>query len=147
MTNKMVLAKAAMIFVAVVAVSVVIAHMSCIWLGPECFYAQRAPLSIIESSKNGTWFAPIGTTFISSLFLVCALYALSGGNIIKKLPLLKLGIYIIGSVCIARGVLVTPVLYIYPHLRSVFEITAAMIWLLCGILIIWGYKSNESKNS
>jgi hypothetical protein len=145
--KKLVLAKAAMISVALVSLLVVIAHMSCIWLGPECFYVQRAPLSIIESSKNGTWFAPIGTTFVSSLFLVCSFYALSGGGIIRKLPLLKVGIYTIGSICIARGFLITPVLYSYPHLRSTFEILAAIIWLACGVLIIWGFKTNESKNS
>ena len=147
MSMNLVFAKAAMIFVAVVALSVVIAHMSCIWLGPECFAIQRAPLSIIESSKNGTWFAPIGTTFVSFLFVVCAIYALSGGEIIRKLPLLKAGIYTIGSICIARGILVIPILYKYPHLRSQFEISALIIWFICGTLIIWGYKSHESKNS
>jgi hypothetical protein len=81
-----------MIFVALVALFVVVAHMPCIWLGPECFYVQRAPLSIIETSKNGTWFAPVGTSSVSLLFLICAFYALSGGKIIKELPLLKVGI-------------------------------------------------------
>ena len=147
MTNKLFLAKAAMIFVALVAVLVVVAHMSCIWLGPECFHLQRAPLSIIESSKNGTWFAPVGTASVSSLFLVCAFYALSGGKIIRKLPLLKVGIYTIGTICIARGILVIPILYMHPHLRSLFEIFALIIWFICGILVIWGYKSHESKNS
>lgn len=136
-----------MIFVALVAFGVVIAHMSCIWLGPECFYVQRAPLSIIESSKNGTWLAPVGTTFVSFLFLVCSFYALSGARIIKKLPLLKIGIYTIGTICVARGVLVTPILYSHPHLRSLFEISAAIIWFACGALIIWGFRTHESKNS
>lgn len=147
MCDKLLVAKAAMIFVAIVAILVVIAHMSCIWLGPECFVLQRAPLSIIESSRNGTWIAPVGTTFVSMLFLLCALYTLSGAQLIKRLPLLKFGIYFIGTICLARGILVIPMLYIYPQLRSLFEISALVIWFACGLLIIWGYKVHESKNS
>ena len=138
--KRVLFSKAAMLFVAIVSLSVVVAHMSCIWFGPECFHDQRAPLSIIESSKNGTWLAPVGTTFVSTLFLVCGFYALSGGKIIRRLPLLKAGIYTIGSICITRGILVIPVLYMYPHLRSLFEITALIVWFLCGVLIIWGYS-------
>ena len=147
MIDQIVLAKIAMVSVALVALGVVLAHMSCIWLGPDCFSIQRAPLSIIESSKNGTWLAPVGTTFISSLFLICSLYALSGAGIIKKLPLLKVGIYTIGAICLARGILVTPLLYSYPHLRSLFEISAAIVWFVCGALIIWGFRTYEAKNA
>lgn len=136
-----------MIFVAIVAIFVVIAHMSCIWLGPVCFSLQRAPSSIIESSQNGTWLAPIGTIFISMLFLLCALYALSGAKIIKRLPLLKLAIYCISAICLARGILVIPILYIYPNLRSLFEISALILWFFCGFLIMWGYKAHESDSS
>jgi len=145
--NRLVLAKSAIIFVALVALSVVVAHMACIWLGPECFHAQRAPLSIIESSKNGTWFAPLATTLVSSLFFACALYALSGGRMIRKLPFLKLAIYTIASICIARGLLVIPILYLYPHLRSLFEISAVIIWFTCGVLLIWAYKTIQSGAS
>ena len=147
MINRVVLAKFAIIFVALVALSVVIAQMACIWVGPECFRAQRAPLSIIESSKNGTWFAPLGTTLVSSLFLTCALYALSGGRMIRKLPFLNVVIYTIASICIARALLVIPLLYLYPHLRSLFEIAAAIIWFTCGVLLIWAYKSIQSDAS
>ena len=147
MIKKTYLAQVGMVFVASVALLVVIAHMSCIWLGPECFEVQRAPLSIIQSSKDGTWLASVGTTFVSMLFLTCAFYALSGGKIIRRLPLLKIGIYTIGNICIARAILVLPLFYKYFHLRSIFEISACIIWFLCGALIIWGYRCLESKST
>jgi hypothetical protein len=49
--------------------------------------------------------APVGTIFVSAIFLVVGLYAISGAGIVRKLPLLKLGIYTIGTRCIIRGVL------------------------------------------
>lgn len=143
MIKKTYLAQIGMVSVACISLLVVIAHMSCIWFGPECFEVQRAPLSIIQSSKDGTWFASVGTSVVSILFLTCAFYALSGGKIIRRLPLLKMGIYTIGTICIARAILVLPLLYKYVHLRSFFEISACIVWFLCGALIIWGYRCLE----
>ncbi len=141
------LAKAAMMLVAFVSISVVIAHMSCIWLGPECFAAQRAPLSIVESSRAGTWIAPVGTAGVSLLFLISGLYALSGGQVITKLPLLNVAIYTIATVCIARAIIVIPLLLRYEHLRSRFEVIACIIWFLCGVLLVFGHRYFESTKA
>jgi hypothetical protein len=40
-----------LVLAALISVSTAIAHMSCIFLGPECF----APAQIIESARDGTW--------------------------------------------------------------------------------------------
>ena len=146
MIDRFNLPKAALVLVAFVALLVVIAHMSCIWFGPECFVIQRAPASIIESSREGSWFAPLGTTFVSSLFLLSAGYALSAAKIIKKLPYLKLAVMVIGSICIARSIVVIPLLYKHAHLRSQFEIAACIVWFIGGVLILWGYKRVASAN-
>ena len=53
-----------------IALFTVIAHMSCIFLGPACYQAQMAPPIIVQSAIDGTLIAPIGTTFISLLFAV-----------------------------------------------------------------------------
>ena len=88
---------------AVIAILTALAHMSCIFLGESCYRSQLAPEVIIQSAVNGTLLAPVGTTFISSLFLLCAIYALSAANVIMKLPLLKTAIYSISILCILRG--------------------------------------------
>jgi len=74
--------------VAIIAIGTAIAHMSCIVLGPQCYAVQMAPAEIIQSAKDGTLLAPLGTFIISLLFVVVALYALSSAKIIRRLPLL-----------------------------------------------------------
>ena len=86
---------------AVIAILTALAHMSCIFLGESCYRSQLAPEVIIQSAVNGTLLAPVGTTFISTMFLVCAIYALSAANVIMKLPLLKTAIYSISILCLS----------------------------------------------
>ena len=141
----MIAARAAIVLLALTSASVAIAHMACIWLGPECFQVQRAPLSIIESSKTGTWLATIATSFVSSLFLICSLYALSAGKFIKRLPLMNTAVYTISIICIARGLIIVPLIFRKPELLSNFDITASIIWFLYGVLLIYGYKTLRPK--
>ena len=53
---------------------------------PSWLAYARAPLIIIESSKNGTWLAPVAGGGIAILMLICAAYAFSAAKIIKPLP-------------------------------------------------------------
>ena len=98
--------KVGLIFLSIaagIAIFTALAHMSCIFLGESCYRSQLAPEAIIQSAVNGSLLAPLGTIFVSSLFLLCAIYALSAANIIIKLPLLRTAIYSISTLCILRG--------------------------------------------
>lgn len=128
-----------LILAALISVGTAIAHMSCIFFGPECFSAQLAPPQIIESARNGTWLAPIGTTFVSVIFLVVGLYALSGGGVIRKLPFLRLGIYTIGTLCIIRGVLPLQLWIRHPDKVNSVVFYTGVIWLVTGLLFLIGY--------
>jgi len=91
--DREVLGKVALVMVAFVATITAYAHMFCIVLGVDCYRAQMAPDSNVKSAIHGTWFAPLGTAFISVLFLVCAAFVLSAAKTIKHfriqmLPLL-----------------------------------------------------------
>ena len=94
--------------VAIIAIGTAIAHMSCILLGPQCYAVQMAPPEIIQSAENGTLLAPLSTSFISLLFIIIALYSLSSAGVIKRLPVLSVGVYIISILCIIRGVATIP---------------------------------------
>ena len=92
-----------LIIAAVIAIFTALAHMSCIFLGESCYRAQLAPELIIQSAANGSLLAPVTTTFVSSLFLLCAVYALSAAKVIMKLPPLKTAIYTISIVYFERA--------------------------------------------
>tara|TARA_B100000768_G_C11069078_1_gene285785 strand:+ start:165 stop:656 length:492 start_codon:yes stop_codon:yes gene_type:complete len=93
-----------LVITAGIAILTAFSHMSCIAIGESCYRAQLAPEPIIQSAINGTMLAPVGTIFISILFILCAAYALSAAKLIVQLPLLNMGIYTISALCLFRGV-------------------------------------------
>ena len=115
------------------------AHMSCIWLGPECFSYQMAPAELVESSKNGTLLAPIGTIVVSSIFVGWALYAISAAGYLRRLPFLKVAIYSIAFLCIARGLLGIQLWIRKPERVTEFANVSNWLWLLTGVLFLVGY--------
>lgn len=129
-----------LVIAAFIAVSTAAAHMSCIYFGPECYAAQMAPPQIVESAKNGTYLAPIGTTFVSLIFVMLGLYALSGANVIRRLPLLKLGIYTIATLCIIRGILPLQLWARHPDRVNDVVFYTGIVWLATGLLYLFGYK-------
>ena len=131
--------------VAAVAVITVIAHMSCIYLGPSCFSAQLAPVAIVESAKEGTWVAPIGTLVISFIFLLCALYVLSAARLVFPVPILRLGIILISCLCIVRGIATIPLLAIVPEVATLFAKIAGVVWFLSGYSCATGYYLVQSS--
>ncbi len=134
-----------LVIAAMIAIGTALAHMSCIFLGPECYATQMAPPQIVESAKNGTLLAPLGTIFISSIFVVLGLYALSGAQFIRKLPLLNIGLYTIASLCIIRGVLPLQLWLRHPEKVSDLVFYVGVVWLLTGFLYLFGYR-NVKKN-
>ena len=130
--------------VAGIAILTAIAHTSCVFLGENCYRSQLAPEVIIQSAVNGTLLAPVGTTFISTLFLVCAIYALSAANVIMKLPLLKTAIYSISILCILRGLATIPLSLTYPEMVSSFSIIAGATWFSSGVLFFLGFRFRQT---
>lgn len=130
---------AALLIVAGIAVTTAIAHMSCIVIGPNCFRAQLAPEIIVKSAVEGTWIAPIGTLFVSVLFLVCAIYAVSATKLIKPVPMLRAGIFVISGLCLLRGIATIPIVVLYPNIITTFAIVAGFVWFASGVLCLIGY--------
>lgn len=125
--------------VAGIALVTAIAHMSCIVLGESCFRAQLAPEVVVNSAIQGTWLAPVGTTFISALFVMCAVYALSAAKLIRPVPLLGLGIFLISGLCISRGLATIPILITLAEKAPIFAVVSGFIWFLSGVLCLVGY--------
>jgi hypothetical protein len=144
MKDNQAIAKIGLILGALIAIFTAIAHMSCIYLGPACFEAQMAPPELVQSAVDGTWLAPVGTLLVSSIFLLCAAYALSAARLLKTLPFLKLGMYVISLGCILRGVATLPVSLVLPEMVSTFSIIAGLVWLLTGLLFFFGYRYSSN---
>tara|TARA_R100001377_G_scaffold14326_1_gene7316 strand:+ start:1030 stop:1485 length:456 start_codon:yes stop_codon:yes gene_type:complete len=138
-----------LVLAALIAMGTAAAHLSCIFLGPECYIAQMAPPQIVESAINGTNLAPIGTVFASGIFVVLGLYALLGagftGKLLDKLPLVNYAIYTIATLCIIRGLL--PLLLWLRHPEKVNDTVfyVGIVWLMTGFLYLVGYRLCSTK--
>ena len=132
--------------VAGIAILTAIAHISCVFIGENCYRSQLAPEVIIQSAVNGTLLAPVGTIFISFLFLLCAIYALSAANLIIKLPLLKTAMYSISILCIFRGLATIPLSLTYQEMVSGFSIIEGATWFVSGVLFFLGFRFRQALN-
>lgn len=137
----------ALVLAAFIAVFTALAHASCIILGPSCYQAQMAPDQIVQSAIDGTWVAPIGTLAISFLFMLCAAYALSAAGILRRLPLLNLGIHCIAALCVVRGFATVPLSLMFPDMVSSFSVFAGLLWFLTGLLFFFGYRYARQSNT
>lgn len=134
------LGKLFLCFGAFIAIGTGLAHFSCVFFGAECYRLQMAPEVIVESARNGTWLAPVAALLIAGLFVVLGLYALSGARLIRRLPLLTLGIYGIGITCVIRGLLPLQLWVRHPEKVSEPVIIVGLVWLLAGLLYLTGYR-------
>lgn len=131
-------AAVALLVVALLAVFTALAHLCCIFLGPSCYRAQLAPPVVVQASINGTLYAPVVTIIVSGLFLACAVFALYGADLIRKLPLLRAALLIIALICLVRGIATIPLLLRIPALNSPFALAAGLIWFIAGCLYLYG---------
>ena len=129
-----------LVIAAGIAILTAFSHMSCIAIGESCYRAQLAPEPIIQSAINGTMVAPVGTIFISILFILCAAYALSAAKLIAQLPLLNMGIYTISALCLFRGVATVPLSLMFPDMVSNFSFFAGAVWFVSGMLFLFGFR-------
>lgn len=118
-----------------------LAHLSCIYFGPQCYSAQMAPPQIVESAMAGTMLAPLGTILVSAIFIVLGLYALAGAGLFYKLPLLGVGIYTISIISVIRGLLPIQLYFRHPEKVSNPTLIVGVIWLLVGLFYYFGYRA------
>lgn len=132
---------------AMISIATALAHLSCIFLGPACYKAQLAPPKIVQSAVDGTLLAPMGNLLVSSLFVACGLFALSGAGLIKRLPLQNLALITISGICILRGLSTVPASYMFPEVVSNVSIIAGTTWFITGLLFAYGYMCVRRESS
>lgn len=138
MTKKM-LGRLCLLAAGLMAILTACMHLSCIVLGPECFEAQLAPQSVVQSAIDGTWFAPVSTIAVSSIFVAFALFALSRAELFVSLPFTRPAVVLIGALCCVRGLLTVQLFIRHPELVSNLHLTAGLLWLLAGLMYLGGH--------
>ncbi|AQR75448.1 hypothetical protein [Sphingomonas sp. LM7] len=111
-----------------------IAHLACIAGGSAWFRALGAPPQVVRGVELGRWQPVAATVAIAALLLVWAAYALAGAGLIRRLPLLRLGLIAITAVYLLRGMLFRPEMLGRPDLSQTFALVSAGIVLAMGLV-------------
>ena len=87
--------------------AIAILHLAIIFLGPEAYaWFGAADLGALEARGSRT--PDLLTLFLVVVFTLFGLYALSGAGVIRRLPLLAVGLIAIGTIYSLRGLGVIP---------------------------------------
>ncbi len=93
-------------------------HVAIIFGGPDWYAFFGAPRGLVEMARAGNVRAPISCMVIAAFLALLAAYAFSGAGVIRRLPLLRLGLACIAMVLILRGLLFIPLIVWRPGALS-----------------------------
>lgn len=122
------------------ALLVALLHVAIVFIGRKGYGYFGAAQLIPLLDKGSPWPAII-TLFLAAIFAVCGLYGLSGAGLLPRLPLLRLGLIVIGSVFTLRGLaLVKEIPKVVSHSASLpgRELVFSSISLVIGLLYLAG---------
>jgi len=83
-------------------------HLAIIFGGLAWYAFFRAPVRIVRMAAAGALYPTLFCLVAAALLILCASYAFSGAGLIRRLPLLRTGLVLIGSVFILRGLVLIP---------------------------------------
>ena len=85
-------------------------HVAVIFGGPEWYRFFGAGEELARMAERGMIQPTLITLAISAILAIWAAYAFSGAGLIRRLPLLRMGLVVITLIYLARGLLVLPAL-------------------------------------
>lgn len=114
-------------------------HVVLIFSPPSWTAFAGAPPFVVQSLVDGTWLAPTMIVVIASLLLVMAAYGASYLGWVGRLPLLRLGLGVIASLFLIRGLAIVPQ-FMTSNLTEVFDVfhlLASAIVIMIGLAYLW----------
>ena len=111
-------------------------HVGVIIGGPNWYRFFGAGEDMASAAELGSAFPAAVTFGIAIILSIWAAYAFAGAGLIRRLPLMRTALVLISAVYLARGVILVPMLVLYPHARVAvgpFEIWSSVIVLVYGI--------------
>ncbi|MBD3168592.1 MAG: hypothetical protein GF307_03845 [candidate division Zixibacteria bacterium] len=129
-------------------VAIALLHLVIIFLGAPAYRLFGAGETMARMAEEGSVIPGIVTFVLTLFFILFALYAFSGANVIPRLPYLKKGLIIIGAVYCLRGLMLLPAL-IMENAGAFETITslAAFIIGLCYLIGSIGFKQKGRTES
>lgn len=122
-------------------------HIAIVIGGPQWYRFFGAGEELASMAENGSWYPAILTIGIATVLFVWALYAFSGAGLIRRFPLLKMGLVVISSVYLIRGFAFIPAYLVKPEVVDEFLVWSSLICLIYGVSYALGTKQVWTKLS
>lgn len=117
-------------------------HIAVIMGGAAWYRLFGAGEALALMAEQGSWYPAMLTSAIAMMLFIWALFAFSGAGVIRKLPLLKVGLMIISSIYLVRGVGPFVVMPFVPYFASTFWVLSSLVCTLYGLAYAIGsYKA------
>lgn len=104
-------------------------HVGIVVGGADWYRFFGAGEAMALMSEQGLWYPAIVTACIATLLFVWSLYAFSGAGLIRRLPLLKTALLVIGAIFLLRGLLAVPLLF-FADSPYMAELKEKMVFML-----------------
>jgi len=114
-----------------------ILHIAIIFGGAPAYRYFRAGEKMAQMALSGSVLPALLTFFIAAIFAIWGLYALSGAGVIRTLPLVRLGLFVIASIYTLRGIVFIPqIINIFNMAKPVLsqDIIFSVAALIVGIV-------------
>ncbi len=89
-------------------IAIAILHIAIVFGGAPAYRYFGAGEEMAQMASSGSVLPALVTSFIAVIFSVWGLYAFSGARVIRRLPLLQIGLVVIASIFTLRGIGVIP---------------------------------------
>lgn len=73
-------------------------HLGCIVFGPSWYRFLGGGEQMAELASTGHWYPTVVTLAIATVLALWSLYALSGAGVIRRLPLVRVALYLVLSI-------------------------------------------------
>ena len=113
-------AKTGLVFSGILATASAALHVLIPLGGPGWYAFFRAPTGLVKVARAGQPRAALTCLFITALLSLGAAYAFSGAGLLRRLPLLRTGLAVIGCAFLARGLGFVPLAIWNPRLFAAF---------------------------
>ena len=109
-------------------------HIGCILGGPDWyrFFGAGEPMAL--AAERGELFPHVITAGIAAMLALWAAYAFSGAGRMRRLPLIRTALIAISAICLARGLVLFPILLLRPDQADSFTTWSSLIVLAYGVV-------------
>lgn len=125
--------------------AVALLHVIIIFVGASAYRYFGAGEEMAAAAESGSAFPALLTFVLVAVFAIWGFYGLSGAGFVRRLPLLKIALLLIGAVYTLRGVAVFQQLFqIAATAAEVMprEIVFSLVSLVIGLAYLIGTISN-----